>query len=176
MANTDLAGGGMMPIAPGPDDVHGYSVDSGNATAIFPGDLVIGIAGGGVAQGAAGDAKILGVAASYLAGSVAGTVYVYDNPDQTYIIQDDGDTTTSTITVMQQNADVIYTQAGNSTTGRSGMELDISTVTSATAQVRLLGKSNQWDAQAGARNAWGSWCKTIVRINESAYRSTTGTV
>jgi hypothetical protein len=66
------------------------------------------------------------------------------------------------------NADIIYTVAGSTTSGRSGMELDSSDKKTGTAQLRILRLVPRED------NAIGDYAVWEVLINEHEFKQTTG--
>ena len=59
-------------------------------------------------------------------GTVAGYVMVADDPEQLYVAQEDGDTSSLNIYAVALNAAAIATHAGSTGTGLSGMEIDSS--------------------------------------------------
>lgn len=139
MANRD-APFGFRPAQTkhgGPPRLNKYEF-SGEATAIYPGDLLVLEADGQVAVIASTpstEEPLLGAAANYIAASTAaGTaVYVYDDPDQVFIAQHDG---TATQAMVGDQHDITAT-AGDATRLISLMEIDTSSTT--TAQILLLG-------------------------------------
>ena len=165
---------------------------------IFPGDLVKsgGTAGAAgltvygvdcegmqsVVQAAAGDTLLVGgvvgvlpnpdilsgSGSKHVLASTNRIVLVCDDPSVVYEVQSDGDTTPLVAADIGENCDIIVA-AGNTTTGASGMEIDDTTHTTATAQIRVLGLVKRPD------NALGANAKYEVVINEHAYKSTTGT-
>ena len=178
MANTDnprglwpirhLTGGNAFAI-------NEYSVDSSNATAIFPGDAMILEADGNVAPYTSGGGNLIGVCAyvgggfdnlsqRHLAASTAGTVGIYDDPDILFGIQTDG---TITVDDAGGNADVTAT-AGSTASSMSRHEVSATTGTTS-AQLRLVRPIPAENNDATAANS--DW---EVIINEHALRSTTG--
>jgi hypothetical protein len=167
-----LDGSTQIPVNP-------YGVDASNATAIFLNDFMIAEADGYVAPyTGTGGGNLLGVCAGvqggysdlstrYLAASTAGTVDVVDDPDVIFICQEDDAGTALTVAARGANCDVLAT-AGSTTTGVSAHEIDRSSVTSATAQLRLMSLVNRDD------NAYGDSADWEVVINEHAYKATAG--
>lgn len=161
-----------------------YEIDAGTSTAVFRNDLieaddddssgddgyaVLAAAGGTMILGSVqGTTSATTAQKALVAASTAATLLVTDHPDQKYIAQDDGDSTTSAQTNVFNNADVVV-GAGSTTTGLSGHEIDISDVKTATAQIRLI------DIQRRPDNAFGANADWLCRINEHFYGSTTGT-
>lgn len=172
-----------------------YYVPSTYATALFVGDPVVvtgtsntseieGFIPGSLAEvnraAAAGGNYITGAIVSvgrnpdnlsktYSPASTEAIVWVADDPDLLFEIQEDGDTTPLAATSVSANADLIYTHAGSTVTGRSGAELDSSTVnTTATLQLRILRILNRQD------NAIGEFGKWLVSINLHTQRRALG--
>jgi hypothetical protein len=159
-----------------------YSI-AANETAIYQWDPVAGEAGGTVAVAAAGGTLIGSLNgvfftdastgkptfANHLAASNAATDivgYVSDDPYERFEIQCDG---AFTATSIFSNVDITYA-AGSSPNYVSKVEADISTGTTATAQLRIVGVSKDPennDSSATDVNA-------IVQINEHLLKSTTG--
>jgi len=171
MANTD-APFGMRPVrhrngAPYNGAFRAYSVIAGDSTALFIGDAVVKTGSANatainghlpgtlptVIRATAGDGNaitgvVVGVEAEtreslpYRAGSTARVVYVADDPELVFHIQDDGGGTLSEATV-GLNANLIFTTSGSTATGRSGMELDGGTTdgpdADASNQLTILG-------------------------------------
>jgi len=156
-----------------------YAVDASNGTAIFIGDFVIREADGNVAPyTGTGGGNLLGVCAGvkgdygdltrrYLPASTAGTIYVIDDPDAVFMIQEDDAGTALTVAAGGANCDVLAT-AGSTTAGISRHEIDRSSVTANAAQLRLIRLVPSPD------NAYGDSALWEVVINEHAYKSTSG--
>ena len=141
MANTDNPHGATLA---------GYArrmtlYPKSTAAIIYAGDVVSFPAAGKVAATTAGNTEIVGVCAGYAVAADT-EILVYDDPDQTYYIQDDGAGGTLAAADVGLNADIVAT-AGNTTFLKSQMELDTSGKQTTTAQLRLLGKhpSDSWD-------------------------------
>lgn len=101
-------------------------------------------------------------------GTIAGYVGVLDSPDQEYLVQEDGDTSSLVVANIGLNIQAISTHAGNTTTGASKMEIDSSSVASnADYALKLLGVHPE-DTISSAGTA-GNYCRFIVKVN-SAYR------
>jgi len=166
--------------------INAYTVLATDATALFVGDFVklTGTSGNGddgenhpvVTQAAATETLVGFVVGfkpnpSYLnqiyrTASTLRTVYVCDDPYATFAIQSSG---TVAVTDMGANADItVPTPAGSTSTGISYMELDESTVATATFQLRILGLDPRPD------NAIGASADLICMINEHQFKSTTG--
>jgi len=174
MANDDRHGG-LIPInATGSDmKLRPYTITDTYGTALFIGDAIKKVAGGTVERSAAGE-QSCGAAVAfekttasdrgpkhYFPASSTGTwkVLVADDPDQEFEITEDGDTSDVALADRGAGFDLIYTDSGDTTTGRSGMELDSSsTGHGATSQVVVIDKVDAVD------NALGDWCRWIVKI------------
>lgn len=102
-------------------------------------------------------------AAPYNAASTARVASVCVDPDALYLIQADGSVAATDINA---NANVIYTHAASSVSGKSGAELDTSSMTTtATFQLKILG-----NADIPGRNELGSANPClIVKINNHSY-------
>ena len=151
MANADRpsgftplrhSGGGVIRANP-------YKIDNGYSTGIFTGDAVL-LASGYVTQAADGSSVILGVFAGcqYLAsdgsvvfskhypasqatlGDMDPICWVYDDAAIVYSVQTDTGTAYAFATNKGVAYDIELDHAGNTTTGQSGMELDLSDTTS----------------------------------------------
>jgi hypothetical protein len=160
-----------------------YYVPASDGTAIFMGDFVKsggtadadGVAS--VAQAAAGDTirgVVVGVVPDtadsliYRAASTLRYVLVCDDPDIIFEIQEDAVGATTALVDVGENADIIVA-AGSTTTGTSGMQLDSSTHTASSAQLRILGFAQRPDNEPASANA-----KLLVLINEHELKSTSG--
>src|SRR3990167_62512 len=194
MANADRPQG-LIPVgtglgAPWNGKVNAYVVESANDTAIFVGDLVklsgdAGAAGEtsfgldveGIAeiiQSAAGD-KSVGVVVGFLPNQdnltqrhcpidTRRVALVSDDPNTVYEIQEVSGGTALTSAAVGLNADVVVA-AGNTTTGRSGMELGNATeATTAGLNLQILGLVKRVD------NAIGEHAKWLVRINDHEFQ------
>lgn len=192
MANTN-APTGLRPVryrsgAPYNGACNTYSVPASDGTALFVGDPVI-IAGSADANGvptitratAAGGAYISGVVVGFeplrtdlsVISRVASTlrnVFVADDPSLIYEIQEDAIGGALAVTDVGLNVDLIATQAGSTTTGKSGWSADTSTkATTNTLQLRIEGFVQREDNEVGVANA-----KILVSINLHQSRNLTG--
>jgi hypothetical protein len=172
--------------------VNLYFLPSGNATNTFVGDAVKAdttgdtVAAGGLATGiqsviqaAAGDA-ILGVIVGfainplnlntpqYRAASTGRYVLVSDDPNQIYEVQ----TSNGTLGVADVGLNAsIAVAAGSTTTGSSGVTLDVATAaTTATLALRIVGFSQRVDNDPTSAAA-----KVLVKINNHQLGASTGT-
>lgn len=169
-----------------------YYVPASDGTALYIGDPVV-VGGTADANGimsvvkatAAGGAYMLGpvVAVDPVEGAGAGgrdsTVYraasteryvwVADDPDLVFEIQEDAVGGALAVADVGLNADWIA-GTGSAITGLSGAMLDTSTkATTATLQLRILGFSQRVDNEVGVANA-----KVRVSINLHSLRNVTG--
>ena len=109
-----------------------------------------------IASGEAGD------------GTIAGYALVADDPNQEYVAQEDGDTSSLQAADVGQNIDMVHTESGDTGTGLSGMELDSDTAAgTATLGFKIL-KPHPEDSISAA-GAAGNHCRFIIKMN-AAYR------
>lgn len=163
-----------------------YYVPASDSTALYIGDPVI-IAGSADADGvatvtkatAAGGAYMLGPVVSvepitrdsttYREASTARYVWVADNPDLVFLVQEDGVGGALAAADVGLNADWIA-GSGSTVTGLSGAMLDTSTkATTNTLQLRIQGFAQSVDNEVGSANA-----KVLVTINLHTRRNLTG--
>ena len=187
MANVDKAFG-LRPykglnVGSSVGQLNKYSIDpSGYGTSIYQGDIVI-FAGGYINTAAASSANIVGVfshcyyvasdgtptfknyypASTTALGSGAIEAFIYDDPNQMFVVQADG---ASAVTCIGRNADTDGI-GGSTTTGVATRELDSSTIATTQAlQLKIVGvvqDDNNGDLTANNANL-------VVIINEHAYR------
>jgi len=199
MANTDAPLGLVpkrhINGAPYNGAMNAYYVPSDYAVALFVGDAVIitgtsndtaylGNAPGTLAEvnkaTAAGGNYLSGVIVgfnpladdltkTYNAASTERIVYVADDPDLIFEIQEDSAGTALAATSVGLNADLVFTHSGSTVTGKSGMELDRSTAaTTNTLQLKIKNLANR------VNNDIGDSAKWEVSINLHTQRYTTG--
>jgi len=190
MANSNTPFG-LRPIRhnsgePYNGSANRYFVPASDSTALYIGDPVI-IAGSADADGvatvtkatAAGGAYMLGPVVSveqvtrdsttYREASTARYVWVADDPDLVFLVQEDGVGGALAVTDVGLNADWVA-GSGSTVTGLSGMMLDTSTkATTATLQLRIQGFNQSVDNEVGSANA-----KVLVTINLHSRRNATG--
>lgn len=111
-----------------------------------------------------------GVPTNYIAASttgdgvVAGYALVADHPDQEYLVQEDGVTSSIQVADIGLNLDCISTHSGSTTTGQSAMELDSDTInTTATLGFKLIAVHP--DDTISAAGAAGNHARFIVKMN-----------
>ena len=172
--------------------VNLYFIPSGNAVNTFVGDLVkadttgdTAAAGGkalgvqSVVQAAAGDASlgaVVGFAVDptnlntpqYRAASTGRYCLVADAPDIIFEVQ----TSNGTLTVADVGLNANFAvAAGSTTTGTSGMTLDVGTIaTTATLPLKIIGFTQRVDNDNTAASS-----KVLVKINNHQLNSGTGT-
>jgi len=192
MANTN-APQGLKPVryrsgAPYNGACNTYSVPASDGTALFIGDPVI-VAGSADANGVATITRATAAGGAYISGVVVGfeplrtdlttlhraastlrNVYVADDPNLIFEIQEDGIGGAMAVTDVGLNADLIATASGSTVTGKSGWSLDTSTkATTNTLQLRIEGFVQREDNEVGSANA-----KVLVSINLHQSRNLTG--
>ena len=152
--------------------VRPYLKDA-SAAAIYPGDVLIPEADGGVAVAGVSATNTLGVAAEYSAASTAKNDFmVYDHPDQLFYVQDDGDTTAMSETEIFLNVDMITT-TGDTATFQSLHEIDSSSAaTTVGLACKVLGL-HEMEGRSFATTT-GQQRKWIVQFNAHFYRDVVG--
>ena len=165
---------------------NSYSIASGHTTAIFQGDLVIPLTAGTIDRHTANNSTaVLGVfngcfytdpttqkptfRNSY-PGAIAAsdiTAFVVDDPDAVFLM--DADATFAQADLFQNYS--VTTGTGNTTTGISEVQLDVSVSgTNASFIIQAIDISQDPDnSDTGSANA-----NILVRINKHFYRSGTG--
>ena len=188
MANTDAPSGfrlvGTISGAAFNASVRMYSIPASDGTATFLGDAV---KTNGTADADGTPQVIQAAAGNTVRGVIVGFVpdytnletkhrlastqrfcYVCDDPRALFEVQEDSDAGDMAITAVSGNVDIVV-GAGSTTSGRSGMELDSSSVTgSSTAQCRLISIVTRADNEIGTNAKW------LVTFNEHELASTTG--
>ena len=185
MANVDKAFG-LRPLgnlsASGSQKQYGYEIADNQTGAIYQSDLVT-LKDGYILQfDPSSHTAAVGVFngcnyidpttgkptwKNYYPGSInitQGTINadVIDDPNQLFIIQNDG---TSQASNYGKNADVTV-GTGNTTTGMSAVELDTSTIaTTAALNLKIIGLYNV------PGNTVGEFAVVVVKINEHLYGS-----
>jgi hypothetical protein len=163
-----------------------YTIESGYATAIFQGDLVIPVTGGNIERYPGNTSTaVVGVFngvfytdpttqkptfKNYYPGGVAAsdiTAFVVDDPDAVFLV--DADATFARADLFQNYS--LTAVSGNVTTGNSLQQLDVSVSgTDTTFVVQAIDISQDPDnSDTSAANA-----NILVRINNHFYRSGTG--
>ncbi len=188
MANVNSKFGaritGVQQMAQYTGAIHPYTVLASDVTALFLGDFVkhTGTAAIGtdnkdhpvVTQAEASDV-LVGIVVGFLVtgdnlnriyrpASELATVLVCDDPYVSFEIQASGSLVADNI---GENAE-IKVSAGDIYTGLSGMELDTTTLTASSAQLRVL------DLSVAEDNEFGEYAKVRCMINEHLYKQTAG--
>lgn len=185
MANSDAARG-LSPVrylsgAPYNGACNRYYIPSTDATAVYVGGLVK-PAGSADADGimtvtgnvSTGN-QVVGVVVAvepiqatstvYREASVSRYVYVADDPNLLFEVQDDGASALAATNV-GMTADLTGFTSGSTTTGQSSMEISAATATATgdgTEDVLLVGLALRQD------NAFGVNAKWLVRLNNHFY-------
>ena len=187
MANTDAPRGAIPAyhMTGGLIRLDSYPIATGYATSIFTGDFVTLIADGTVTQ-AAGGGIIAGVFQGvyytnasgeqvfnkYWPASTTATkikAMVITDPNVVFLMQHDSvGTTPGGVVDVGGNYDVIV-GTGSTLTGVSAMEIDTSTIGTATAQVQVVGIPTHPDNDDDA-----IWATAYVRVVEHNRLSATG--
>jgi hypothetical protein len=165
MANVN-APSGMRMVTDGGKQYHvkRYPVKTG--VTLGDGDPVILDATGTVDVAIAGG-TLLGVAAEYRAStSSVPDIAVYDDPDCVFEIQASANLVATDVGANAQ----LSAGSVDTATRRSTFKLDSSTITTtATHQLKIIGLSKV------GTNAYGSYARALVRINNHAMKGGTGT-
>ena len=170
-----------------------YRIASSTATAIFEGDTVTFDASAGASTGyiikaTPGAANILGVFLgcqytdpttgkptwkNYYPGGIAASdikAFIVDDPYAQFLVQASGIAGNACI---GQNADLVQTVAGNTTTGVSGLELSTGTLGAASAlNVKVIGVTTD----PSNSDLTAAYADLIVMINEHLYKAPTAGV
>ena len=179
MANTDGPRGLKVigSLSGGIPQRETYQVDAANAAAIFTGHPVALVTDGNVDGMSAASDDYLGVVEQIfnsdglpvktLAASTAGSVVVCISPDAILEVQTEDGGTALTSAAIGDCSDLVFTHAGNASTGRSGVELSETLAgDGASAQFKILSKVNSPD------NAWGEhYVRLKVVANEHAHKA-----
>jgi hypothetical protein len=185
MSNADTPFG-LKPVAhrngePYTGSTRIYSVPASDGTAIYVGDPVIlngtaqtinGQIYSDVKQAATGDVitgVVVGVVPTtqdslmYRAASTQRLLYVADNPDLVFEIQEVSGGTALTANDIGLNANFVV-GSGSTVTGKSGVELNNATeATTNTLDLHIVGFVNRTD------NEIGEHCKFLVTINRHQF-------
>jgi hypothetical protein len=191
MANKDAPYGfrptKMMGGAPFNGGQTSYGIASEYNTNIFTGDAVELHTDGTITVGAAAATNLVGVFngcfytnsageptySKYWPASTTATdavAFVIDDPRVIYEAQEDSTNIGASWPANRgANADIVSTHAGSTATGRSKQELDSSSITAATAQMRIVDVTTDPNNNDTA-SANGNF---LVKINEGLYYSNT---
>jgi hypothetical protein len=165
MANTNAPFGARLITSEGKEHrVRRYPKKSGNV--IAEGDFVINDATGAVEIASAGVA-LLGVACEYKAATDTSDIAIIDDPEAVFELQANSGVFAADVF---QNADIAVASY-DSALKRSKHVLDVASMgTTATLQLKILGLSKIDD------NAYGSFARVLVKINNHKFKGGTGTV
>lgn len=182
MANSDAAFG-LKPVrylsgAPYNGACNRYHMPATDSTAVYIGSLVklggtADTRGVATVTAAAATNAVVGVivgveattagATTYRAASTARYVYVADDPNLVFEIQEDSDSATCAATDVGLNANLTGT-SGSTITGLSNTELDTSSKgTTATLDFQIIGLADRPDNEIGANAKW------LVRLNNHQF-------
>lgn len=189
MANSDTPRG-LKPVryrsgAPYNGAANLYYVPASDSTAIYLGGLVkpggsadaLGRMSvtGNVATGNAVVGVVVGIdpllgagaggrdATTYRAASTERYVYVADDPNLEFEVQEDGEGGALAATNVAMSADLTGFTSGSTSTGLSSIEIDSSTATASgdgTEDVLIVGFAQREDNEVGSQ-----WAKMLVRLN-----------
>ena len=185
MANKDAAFG-LRPVGKLGSDINNagtskYIILDGYGTAIYKGDPVLLAADGTIQVQNAATTNNIGVFngcfyndpttqkptwSNYYPGSITPTVgdieaFVYDDPNQLFLIQDEG---TLAQTNVGNNADIATYVAGSTVNGQSKVEL--SSTAAATAATFRIVRISEDPENSDISSANANW---VVRYNEHLY-------
>jgi hypothetical protein len=170
-----------------------YKIASSTATAIFQGDTVTFGVSGGVSTGfivkhTPAAPNILGVFLgcqytdptskkpvwrNYYPGGIAASdivAFVVDDPNALFLVQASG---IAGVTAIGQNANLVQTAAGNTTTGVSGLELNTGSLGAASdLNVKVVGVTTD----PSNDDLTAAYADLIVTINEHLYKAPTAGV
>lgn len=111
----------------------------------------------------------------YRPASTAMYVWVVDDPNVVFEVEEDGDTSSLQVANIGNNVDLVA-GAGSTTTGLSGMAIDSSSAGTISAQLRILRLAYRADGgnEASSTGAAGNTAIWEVMINEHELSGTTG--
>ena len=174
MANVDQPNG-FRPFSKNGTAPRMTRYLAGTTTSIFRGDVVAIAANGRIHRIATttGSAQVIGVAANFVnATSAPGSttpqsVWVYDDPHQEFIVQDDGDAATPAYAAVGASYALIVT-AGTTTTGQSIMEVDASAAGTVSTDAVIV----RGFLEGGAHEI-GKYSKMVVALSRHKYKTNT---
>lgn len=153
--------GGLVKPA-GSADAEGVPSVTGN---VSTGNAVVGVVVGiDPALGAGANGRDSTI---YRAASTERYVYVADDPNTLFEIQEDGEGGALAATNLMMSADITGFTSGSTTSGLSSIEIDSSTATASgdgTEDVLIVGFARRPDNELGSQ-----WGKFIVRLNNHFY-------
>lgn len=176
MANVD-AQIGLRPLnAPNGNAPRIRPYTRSTTGAIYEGQLLYQASTGFVAYTgtATGDGDILGAAAHYAAADDT-EIHVYDDPDQEYLIQADGNavsTTTQLLATIGRYCNLVSDTSGSTTTLQSKAELDTSEVTATAVAGDVLQIVRFWEGVGNELSSANE--KWVVKVRPGSHRFTSG--
>ena len=185
MANTNIRFG--LRYVSGPIQLVRFNLTASYGVALFQGDCIATVTAGTVERHTPG-AGISGVIWGFIRSddmpvsniTASDTAYSYKIianvcPETLYWCQEDGDTTPLALTDIGNNVNLVYTHAGSTTTGISGMEIDSSSkATTATLDVSLLRLANEYiepDGSVTAFDTTSGLAKFLVKVKNFIHAS-----
>ena len=168
-----------LRYASGPIQLIKVDLTAAYGTALYKGDCVAVVTAGTYEQHTPGSGisgvvwafeRDDGMMSSYVKATDTDHNYkaiINIHPHTLYVCQEDGDTAALALTDMGNNANLIYTHAGNTTTGISGMEINSNTQnTTATLDVALIQLAD-WTEVDGTKTAFGTLAnaKYLVKVH-----------
>ena len=179
MANTDIRFG--LRYVSGPIQLVRFNLTASYGVALFQGDCIAVVTAGTVQRHTPGSG-ISGVVWGFIRSddmpvsniTATDTAYTYKIianvcPETLYWCQEDGDTTPLALTDIGNNVNLVYTHAGSTTTGISGMEIDSSSkATTTTLDVHLIRLANEYiepDGNITAFDSTSGLAKFLVKIH-----------
>ena len=172
MANTDQPNG-FRPYQVGNASPKVGKYLAGTTTSIFRGDVVAIAANGRLHRIATttGSAQVIGVALNYVnatsapGSTTAQNVWVYDDPDQLFVVQDDGAAATPAYSAVGASYALII-GAGNTTTGQSIFEVDASASGTVSTDAVIIRGFLEGGAYEIGKNS-----KMIVALSRHKYKT-----
>lgn len=172
MANKDFPSG-LIPFGKDPQIEY---MEASVTTAIFKGDVVARKAAGRIhaVVTTTGSVNIIGVAAEYskAANTPAVKIAVYSDPQQKFIVQDDGAgaTTTNFNKSLAGKCAPLIVTTGNTSTGISKQELDISSAAAGatTDPLKIINVADYLDNESGVSHM--KWVVMLNRHIKTAFR------
>ena len=172
MANTDQPNG-FRPFSPNGSAPQVRKYKAGTTTSICRGDVVAIAANGRVHRIATttGSAQIVGVAQNAIIvtqgtnGTTAADVWVYDDPHQEFIVQDDGAAATPDAAAVGASYALII-GAWNTTTGQSIFEVDASAAGTVSTDAVIVKGFLEGGSYEIGKNA-----KMIVALSRHKYKT-----
>ncbi len=186
MANSDTPWGLKPILWDEANDCHYYPITYTYGTALFHNDPVLRVAAGTIERAAA-TGPILGVIVGLFSQDPANQFFpdnltpvqyvpattakqywalVCDNPNVFFAIQETESGTALAQADIGNNVVMVFTHAGNTTTGIAGVELEnAGHDVTATLQLKVISLFDHIEPASGVRTALGDYAKWVVKIN-----------